>query len=776
VLELVAATLRSDHDHDHDGSDEGDGDARRAPDDGLLHVLRLPARPARRVPLPDDLPGLLRSRLELAGVTTLWSHQAEVRDHVAAGRDVVVATGTASGKSLAYLLPVLEALLADPTSTAVYLAPTKALARDQLRAVRALKLPQVRAAVIDGDTPREERDAIRRTANLVLTNPDLLHASLLPGHRHWSDLLHRCRFVVLDESHVARGVFGSHVALVLRRLLRLCERYDAEPRVLLASATVGNPAAHASALVGRAVTAVTVDGSPTGPRHVGLWRPPLRDPEATDGRRVSTLREAGRLLAAFVAADTRTLAFVGSRRGAEVVAQLARETLGPDHALHDRIATYRAGYLAAERRELEQRLRDGELLGLAATSALELGIDVAGLDAVLLVGWPGTTAAFHQRLGRAGRGTEPSAGVLLAGEDLLDQWLVTHPDELAARQPEDAVVDPSNPYVLAPHLRCAAHEAGLTAQDAARWFGPTAPALLDDEVAAGRLRRRGDRHHWTGRRPPGLDVGLRSVGGRDVRIVDAATGALVGTVDGARALTQVHQGAAYVHQGVVHEVLALDLDRGLAAVEATPGARHTTRPTTDVDLGVDEVLRAVDHGPLALCLGRVTVTTTVTGYDVLHPGTDEPATHVPLDLPPTELRTVAVWWTLPEDVLRDAGVTAAATPGALHAAEHAAIGMLPLLALCDRWDLGGLSTARHRDTGLPTVFVHDGHPGGAGLAERSFERFAEHVALTRDAVQTCPCVDGCPSCVQSPKCGNGNDPLDKAGAIAVLGLLERLVA
>lgn len=779
MLEVVAASVaarRADAAAE-DVAEDATGGAHEPTDaagagDGLLHVRPLPARRAEAVAVPDDLPGLLRSRLELAGVDQLWSHQAEALELVRSGHDVVVATGTASGKSLAYLLPVLEALLADDRSTALYLAPTKALARDQLRAIRALKLPQVRAAVLDGDTPYEERDAIRRTANLVLTNPDLLHASLLGDHRRWGDVLHRCGHVVVDESHVARGVFGSHVALVLRRLLRLCERYGADPRVLLASATIGNPADHAAALTGRDVVAVERDGSPTPPRVLGFWRPPERDPGSGDGRRVSALRETGELLAAFVAADVRTLAFVNSRKGAEVVAQVARDALPEDSPLRERVSAYRAGYLPEERRALEQRLRDGDLLGVAATSALELGIDVSGLDAVLLCGWPGTTAALHQRLGRAGRGQDAAVGVLVAGEDLLDQWAVTHPDELLERTPEDAVVDPANPYVLGPHLRCAAHEAGLTDDDATHWFGPAAPDVLAAEVAAGRLRRRGDRAHHVGRRGPARDIGLRSAGGREVKIVDAVTGTLVGTVDGARARQAVHRGAVYVHRGETFEVLALDLDRGLAAVERSD-ATHTTRARTDTDVSVEQVLQGTDHGPLALRLGRVLVTTTVTGYDVLLPGADEPVRRVALDLPPVELPTVAVWWTLPEDELRAAGVGPRATPGSLHAAEHAKIGMLPLLALCDRWDLGGLSTARHRDTGLPSVFVYDGHPGGAGLAERSFARFGEHVALTREAVAACPCRDGCPSCVQSPKCGNGNDPLDKPGAVAVLDRLAQ---
>ncbi len=526
----------------------------------------MPARDARTVPLPDDLPALLRSRLEVAGIDGLYLHQAEVRDRVRAGEHVVVATGTASGKSLAYQLPVIESILADDTASALYLAPTKALARDQLRAVRSLKLPQVRAAVVDGDTDRAERDAIRRTANWILTNPDLLHHSLLPGHARWGDLLHRLRYVIVDEAHVARGVFGGHVALVLRRLRRLCERYDADPQFLLASATIGNPGEHASRLVGAPVTEVTVDGAPRGPMDLGLWQPPFTDVDL--GTRRSLLRECGDLLASFVAADVQTLVFTRSRKAAELISSMARDRLRggdsfTDDQLTDVLRTYRAGYLPSERRELEEDLRAGRIVGLAATEALELGIDVSGLDAVLLAGYPGTIARFWQRLGRAGRTGGAAVGVLVAADDPLDQYLVHHPEQLLERDPEDAIVDPANPYLLLPHLECACHEKPLDADEAVRWFGQSATALLDADVAEGRLRERGGRYHWTARRRPSLDTDIRSAGGIEVRIVDGETGALVGTVDASRAPSQVHDGAIYLHQGVTYEVATLDLDGGL---------------------------------------------------------------------------------------------------------------------------------------------------------------------------------------------------------------------
>ncbi len=750
----------------------------RATDDedggGVQHVHRLPARRARTAPLPDDLPAVVASRLRRAGISELWSHQAEVYERARTGEHLVVATGTASGKSLAFHLPVLDRLVTDDRAVALYLAPTKALAHDQLRVLRSYALPQVRAAVIDGDTPRPERDAIRRTANLLLTNPDLLHHSLLPNHRQWADLLHRLAYVVVDESHVARGVFGGHVSLVLRRLRRLAERYSAEPTFLLASATIGNPAAHASALTGVEVAAIEADGSPRGPLELATWLPPFED-EAQQGRR-SVLREAGDLLGRFVAAGVQTLVFTRSRKGAEVVALNAQERLGDasdesGRALRHTVAAYRAGYLAEDRRDLEERLRRGELRGVAATEALELGIDVSGLDAVVLAGWPGTTASFWQRVGRAGRGAEAAVGVLVAQEDPLDVYLVTHPEELLARPPEDAALDPENPYLLGPHLRCACQESPLEDDEVTRWFGPDAPRLLAEDVERGILRARSGRTHWVSRRRAAADVDLRSAGGAAVRIVDGGTGALLGDVDEARAHRQVHTGAVYLHQGRTYRVEALDLERHLALVDEAPTLSITTRPRSDTDVRILDTIEQQAWGPVTVALGRVEVTTQVTGYDVLRLGSNEVLEHLELDLPPIQLRTVATWYEVPPEELDGVGLAPSRVPGSLHAAEHAAIGMLPLLALCDRWDLGGLSTAEHPDTGLPTVFVYDGYAGGAGLAERSYLRLAEHLGLTRETVSSCPCDDGCPSCVQSPKCGNANEPLDKKGAVTLLDLL-----
>jgi DEAD/DEAH box helicase domain-containing protein len=741
--------------------------------DPVTHVERVPARDGEPAPWPDWAPADLRAAFARRGVVAPWRHQAEAAELAYAGQHVVVATGTASGKSLAYQLPALGTLLADPRATVLYLAPTKALAADQLRAVAALELDGVRPASYDGDTPRAEREWIRRHSRFVLTNPDMLHHGILPGHAHWSGFLRRLAYVVVDECHTYRGVFGSHVAHVLRRLRRQCARFGRTPVFVLASATSGDPAAAAGRLTGLPVTAVTEDTSPRGGVTFALWEPPLLpDPagEVTDLAPVrrSALRETADLLADSVAEGVRTLAFVRSRRGAEVVAANARRAL--DEAvpgLGDRVAAYRAGYLREERRELERALLTGDLLGLASTNALELGVDLVGLDAVLICGWPGTRASLWQQAGRAGRSGDEALAVLVARDDPLDTYLVHHPEALFGRPVEATVLDPANPYVLAPQLACAAVEAPLTPADL-ELFGAGAKEAVDSLVEAGALRQRPTGWYWRHRERPEVD--LRGEGGAPVCVVEAATGRLLGTVDGGSAHFLLHTGAVYLHQGVSYLVDSLDLADGCALVHAEE-PDWSTHARDVISLSVVSVRSYVDAGPVGLFLGEVDVTSQVVSYQRRRIATGEVIDTRPLDLPARELRTVAVWFTLSPESLALAGVEAADIPGGLHAAEHAAIGLLPLMATCDRWDIGGLSTALHPDTEAPTVFVYDGHPGGAGFAERAYGTAAAWLRATRDAIAECGCESGCPSCVQSPKCGNGNNPLSKPDAVKVLDVV-----
>jgi DEAD/DEAH box helicase domain-containing protein len=744
----------------------------------VTHVHRLPVRESRTLPWPGWVDPDLRRRLEESGVGAPYRHQVEAAQLAHDGTSVVVATGTASGKSLAYQLPALSRLAEDDRACVLYLAPTKALARDQLASVAALAGPSVRPAAYDGDTPMEERDWVRRHSRWIVTNPDMLHRGVLPAHQKWSSTLRRVAFVVVDECHAYRGVFGSHVGHVLRRLRRICRRYGAEPVFVLASATVSDPAGAASRLVGTPVAAVTDDGSPRPGATFALWEPPLTERLGEHGAplRRSAANDAATLLADLVERQARTLAFVRSRRSAESVADQARRVLVERGRadLAARVDSYRGGYLPEERRELERALSSGELLGVATTNALELGIDIAGLDAVVLAGYPGTLASLWQQAGRAGRAQRESLVVFVARDDPLDHYLAHHPRAVFGRPVEATVTDPSNPYVLGPQLCCAAAELPLVPADLAEFGGPVAEARVEELVAEGLLRRRPTGWYWAGRGRP--DVDIRGDGAAPVSIIEGATGRLLGTVDGGAAHSTVHTGALYVHRGETFVVDEFDVEDACAVVH--PDAPEWTTVARDVtDLAVVGVDRSRPLGTVTAHTGVVDVVNQVVAYQRRRQGTGEVLAEFPLDLPARQLRTRAVWLTLDETAIARAEVDDATLPGALHAAEHAAIGILPLLATCDRWDLGGLSTALHPDTGTATVFVYDGHPGGAGFAERGFAVLRRWLQATRATIASCECESGCPSCVQSPKCGNGNEPLDKAGAVRVLDVvLDELAA
>lgn len=743
----------------------------------LRHATMIPGRAATTVGWPSWVPDRLRESLAVAGVAAPWAHQVVVAELARAGHHVVVATGTASGKSLAYQLPVLAHLLADQQATALYLAPTKALGADQIRAVTALGLAGIRPASYDGDTPRAQRDWVRSHARWVFTNPDMVHHGLLARHDRWARLLRRLCFVVIDECHAYRGVFGSHVALLLRRLRRVAARYGAAPVFVLASATVADPGVSASRLTGLYTVAVTEDASPCGERTVALWEPPLLG-ELTGENGAPVRRSAGaeaaRLLADLVIEGARTVVFVRSRRGAELTALGAQRALSAAAAgeLASRVAAYRAGYLPEERRALETALDSGKLLGVASTNALELGVDIAGLDAVVLAGYPGTRASFWQQAGRAGRAGSGALVVFVARDDPLDTYLVHHSAALLGTAVEATVLDPMNPYVLRPQLACAAAELPLTEACVDELGGEVARSVVADLVADGTLRRRPGGWFWAGgaaspgRQRPHSRVDIRGCGGHQVAVVEADTGRLLGTVDPGSACTAVHPGAVYLHRGKSFVVDELDLDSGVALVHPEEPEWHTSARST-TDIRVVSVLQQQRSGGVSVVLGEVEVTSRVVSYLRRLPS-GQVLDAVPVELPPSTLRTRAVWFTVGEEVLETAGLPPAAWPGALHAAEHAAIGLLPLVATCDRWDIGGVSTARHPDTGEPTIFVHDGHPGGAGFADRAHSALRPWLTATRDAIAACECPAGCPSCVQSPKCGNGNDPLDKTGAITVL--------
>jgi DEAD/DEAH box helicase domain-containing protein len=749
----------------------------------LTHLEHVPASPGRRVGWPDWAPPDVTKAFEAAGVPGPWAHQAAAADHAAAGRNVIISTPPASGKSLGYLLPALTRVL--DGGTALYISPTRALAADQLRMVTSLGIPGIRAAVVDGDTPFAERSWARAHAGYLLTTPDMLHHSLLPRHARWDGFFRRLACVIVDECHTYRGVFGSHVAQVLRRLRRVAAYHaslrppgtGSQPLIfMLCSATISEPETCARLLTGLEAAAVTADSAPRGPLTFGMWEPPLtalRGEAGAPVRRTATAEAAG-LLADLVADGIPALAFVRSRRGAEAVAQGAKRNLAEAGAedLAPRVAAYRAGYLPEERRALEEGLLAGQITGLATTTALELGVNIGGLDAVLIAGWPGTRAALWQQAGRAGRGGRGAVAVLIARDDPLDTYLVHHPEALLNRPVEATVLDPGNPYVLAPHLCAAAAELPLTEADIAL-FGPAAAEVTADLTRRGMLRQRqseeGSRWYWT-RHGRGAAGGLRGTGGLPVRIVEESTGRLVGTMDEPSAHVQAHAGAVYAHQGEMYLVTRLDLAECVALVQpCDPGYTTSARELTVIEVAA--TTRRADWGPAEVGFGDVLVTRQVVSFARRRVDTGQPIGVLPLDLPPRTLHTRAVWWTISPRQragLADAGVD---LPGAAHAAEHASIGLLPLVAACDRWDVGGVSYDLHPTTGRLTVFVYDGHDGGAGFAERGFRAAREWLGATVQAIASCECAAGCPSCIQSPKCGNGNDPLSKQGAVMLLECL-----
>ena len=742
-------------------------------DHRLVHEATEGPRAATLRPVPATLHPAVRAALSKRGITELYAHQAEALESAWAG-PTIVTTGTASGKSLCFQLPTLDVLCRDAKARALYLYPTKALSQDQARAINAFGLTrQVRPAIYDGDTRREDRAQVRRKANLILTNPDMLHTAILPHHRQWADLLCNLAVVVVDEAHVYRGVFGSHVANVLRRLRRIAQAYGTQPRFVLASATIANPVELAERLTGLApFSLVDEDGSPGASRKVAMWNPPVTD-EVLQTRRPAS-SEAGELLAGLVREGARTICFVRSRKSAESVALAARRHLDHtgDQALAGRVAAYRAGYTAQQRRELERQLTEGELLAVVTTSALELGIDIGALDAAVVVTFPGTVASLRQMWGRAGRRGRGLA-VYVAGEDALDQYFCRHPEEFLDRPVEAAILEYESEEIHLQHLLCAAHEGPLDPDSDAEILGPRLRAHCEHLEAKGELVQR--RGTFTLRRAedyPAARVALRSGSAAQVAIVDVASGELLGTVDGARAHSTVHEGATYLHMGRSFEVRELDLDRAQAHVVPFTGDWYT-QPKRETLTHIEQLMDRRETLGVTLSYGVVTVTEQVLGYQRKRISDHEELGMEAVDLPPTAFTTKGLWYEIGPELLSP-DFPDPDTMGALHATEHAQIAVLPLIAMCDRWDIGGLSTNLHPQTGGATIFIHEGHPGGVGITRQGFDAFERLAADAHRLITECRCRAGCPSCVQSPKCGNLNEPLAKDGAAELLSrMLER---
>jgi helicase/secretion neighborhood putative DEAH-box helicase len=735
----------------------------------IVHVQDIPARAAEYAELDFPLPERLAEALAGQGIERLYRHQAEAIDLARQGYHLILTTPTASGKSLCYNAPVLETLLREPGARALYLFPTKALAQDQRSKIDALKLaPDVRSATYDGDTPKEERGWVKRYGSLVITNPDMLHVGILPYHTSWGTFFRSLRYVVVDEAHVYRGVFGAHVANILRRLLRVCDMYGARPQIIACSATIANPGELFTRLTGLRAEVVDGDGAPRGRKQFVFWNPPVLDPAS--GARRSSNAEATTLFTTLVSEGVRTIAFTRARKTAELLLTYSRQALERTSRpqLAQKILSYRAGYTPAQRREIERRLFEGDLTGVTATNALELGVDIGGIDACVLTGYPGTVASTWQQAGRAGRRQGESLALLVAADNPLDQFLMRRPDFFFGKSHEHAVLDPTNRHILAGHLLCAAYERPLTEDDFDHFGGEKAAHLARVLCEEGELAARGDRYVYAGGDYPAGLMNIRSASANQYVILDDSRGgAVLGTVEEARAFETLHPGAVYLHLGEAYVVEELDVGNFRAHVRPA-AATYYTEPRIDSFIEIKETYASKEFGETVAYFGSVVVTSQVVGFKQKQLYSDEVLGNFDLDLPEQRFETEAVWYPLPGALVADLERRQLDLAGGVHACEHASIGLLPLFALCDRNDIGGVSTPYHPQVGAPTVFVHDAHPGGVGIAETGYRLINDWLTTTRTLLEDCPCADGCPSCIQSPKCGNNNEPLDKAAAARIL--------
>jgi len=734
----------------------------------IVHIEYIPRCSASFGSLDKPLHSVLQSRLESLGISSLYTHQAQAINATRLGENIMVATASASGKTLCYNLPVLESLLNDRMSRALYLFPTKALAQDQLRSFHELAGPDIipfeECATFDGDTPQSERGEIKKKARVVLSNPDMLHLGILPNHKSWSRFFSQLKYVVIDEAHIYRGVFGSHVANVIRRLHRLCTRYGSNPLFICCSATIANPLEHAEKLVGKDFKVIDDDGSPNGRKSFVFWNPPIIDKARST--RHSSNSEASLIFTELIKSNIRSLVFTRTRKLTELIYMYSRDHLVP--ALADRIKPYRAGYLPEDRRQIEKDLFDGNLLGVVATNALELGIDIGDLDATVITGYPGSISSIWQQAGRSGRGTDSSLSFFIANDNPLDQYFMNNPQYFFGKSFENALINSDNINILIPHLICAAWEQPLSASDAG-FFGSNFSQAIAELEKSNAVRER-NRNWYVSPRisHPAQDINIRSGSDKYYSVIDISRGyELLETVGASTAFFQIHEGAIYLHQGDAYLITELDLEKRIAL--ATPSdLPYYTQAREVTDIRVTRLNQEKQYSDVTICFGEVDVTNEVIGYRKKMQFTEEIIGDELLELPPQRFITEALWFDLPQkgiDAVNEAGLDLA---GGLHATEHAAIALLPLFALCDRNDIGGVSTPFHADTGKAQVFIYDAYPGGIGITEKGFEVIKELWAATLDVIKDCPCQDGCPSCVQSPKCGNNNEPLDKKAAIMLL--------
>ncbi len=714
-----------------------------------------------------SLSGMMQKCLDETGIDSLYFHQVQALQLIAEKKDVLVATPTASGKSLIYNLPVLEELLCDAKGHALYLFPLKALAQDQLRTVVELvsHLPddfQARfnpvGAIYDGDTSLQARRKIRDSPPpILITNPDMLHLSLLPYHRSWSHFFKHLKFVIVDEVHTYRGIFGSHMAWVLRRLQRIAASHGGDPVFVMASATIGNPGELGRTLIGRDIGVITKTGAPRPERHMLFLNP-------WD----SAASAACQLLEAALKRGLRTIVYTQSRKMTELITVWTRPRLGQ---LAGKLSSYRAGFLPEERREIERRLSEGELLGVISTSALELGIDIGDLDICILVGYPGSIMATWQRGGRVGRGGRESAIIMIAQEDALDQYFMRNPEDFFIRDVESAALNPMNPAIMEQHLHCAAAEIPLSMAEPLLQRNEVKESLVHLAERSILLQSEAGDAWFPTRRYPQRLVSLRGAG-TQLTIIDGQDGLILGEIDALRALKECHPGAVYLHQARTWLVEKLDLQDREIVVTAMKGS-YFTRPMSNKQTEIMEIAERKTIFGCRISCGRLKVTERITGYQKRNNSTQKLVATLSLDLPEQTFETEGLWLEIPELIQKEMEENRLHFMGALHALEHAMISMFPLLVLCDRNDIGGISCPTHEQTNIATVFIYDGHPGGIGLSREAFTKFEQLLSRTVQTIRSCPCENGCPSCVHSPKCGSGNRPIDKLACMQLLELIYR---
>jgi DEAD/DEAH box helicase domain-containing protein len=753
----------------------------------IAHVNRLPERPPVYQDVPGGLKGPVREALERLGIRRLYAHQAEAIGHIRDGRGVVIVTGTASGKTLCYTIPVVEAILDDPRATMLFIYPTKALAQDQLRALGNFQDPalglEFMAGTYDGDTPTNLRRRIRDAANVVLTNPDMLHTGILPHHPRWNRFFTHLKYVVIDEVHAYRGIFGSHLANVMRRLRRICRHYGADPQFVASSATIANPREHAQRVCDTEMALVDNDGSPRGPRQFVLWNPPPLKRAASGsarswrvgGDRRSPLGEAVHLLSLLVREGIQSIAFVRTRLAAELIFRDARERLRyTSRKLADAVHAYRGGYLPEERREIERRLAEKEILGVASTNALELGIDIGSLDACLLVGYPGTIASLWQQSGRAGRGADESVVFLLAENAPMDQYLMTHTEYLFQQSPEHAVVDPDNPHILIGHLKCAAAELPLSDAEAES-FGPYALPVLELLEEDGVVSHIDGNWYWSSSEYPAATVNLRNIAGPVYTIQDEAEGErVIGTMDEISALSQLHDHAVYIHGADTYFVDRLDTEQKIAFVQRRD-LDYYTQAVQSSQIRIDETEAERPWRGGRLACGDVTVTTETPMFKKIRFHSRDSLGWEQLELPPQLLETVAFWFVPPEDLAAQMKDEKQIVGEALIGIANVLVEIAPFFVMCDTQDIG--TVVDSRNLGADALFLHDRYPGGMGYARRCLEQFDQMIHTVADVIRDCSCPDGCPSCVGSAVPPAAMTDLDSAvrGRIANKHAARRLL-